>query len=72
MELKMFIAGHLVATLPVDAFRLHVPGYINHLCEEMQEDHDDLIDLSKEQPQFFIDTLPSRMNWHQQKPQQKN
>ena len=60
----MYISGELIATLPVNGSRLHLPGYIDELRDELKDDHDDIIDLSKEPPQFFLDTLPSSMNWY--------
>lgn len=62
MQLKMFIAGKLVDATEINAMKLHIPGYIHSLRMEMEETNEDIIDLSHEEPEFFIETVPSSMN----------
>jgi hypothetical protein len=58
----MFLHGVLVDAIPVNANRWNNPGYINHLKTELEDINEELLDLSKELPQFFIDEVPSRVN----------
>lgn len=62
MELKMFLGGQLVDTVNFPAHRLNQPGHIETLKMQMEEKNEDILDLSIEQPQFFIETVPSSMN----------
>jgi hypothetical protein len=63
MDLKMFVKGQLIDTRRINILQLNSsPGYIHSLKMEMEEEHEDIIDLSKEEPQFFIDHIPSSMN----------
>jgi len=62
MDLKMFIGNELIDTVNINATQLNKPGYVEFLKMEMEEKNEDIIDLSNEEPQFFIDTVPSSMN----------
>ncbi|MFL5738762.1 MAG: hypothetical protein ACJ75B_00985 [Flavisolibacter sp.] len=68
MLLSMFINGELVDAAQINQERIHLPGYIQFLKSELEEKNEDMIDLSQKEPQFFIDTLPSRMNETVKKP----
>jgi hypothetical protein len=63
MDLKMFLNGQLIDTKAIAILRLNSPGYIHLLKMEMEESNEDIIDLSNEEPQFFIDHVPSSMNY---------
>jgi hypothetical protein len=62
MDLKMFINEKLVDTEPIKIWKLNLPGYIRSLQMDMEERNEDIIDLSNEEPKFFIDRIPSTMN----------
>lgn len=58
----MFIGNKLIDEMKINAAQLNRPGYIQTLKMEMEDRNEDIIDLSKEEPQFFIDAVPSAMN----------
>ena len=58
----MFIGNELVDAVTINPSRLHMPGYIQSLRMEMEENNEDIIDLGNEEPKFYIDTVPSSMN----------
>jgi len=62
MDLKMFVNGQLIDARVINVLKLSSPGYLHILKMEMEEEHEDIIDLSNEEPQFFIDHIPSSMN----------
>jgi hypothetical protein len=62
MEFKMFLGETLVDVKKINALKLNSPGYIDSLRIEMEEKNEEVIDLSREEPKFCIDTLPSIMN----------
>jgi hypothetical protein len=65
MDLKMFLAGQLIDTVRMNTYQLNLPGYIQGLKMEMEERNEDILDLSDEEPTFFIETVPSSMNLKQ-------
>jgi hypothetical protein len=62
MDLKMFVKGKLIDERIINILRLNSPGYIHTLKMEMEEKNEDVLDLSAEEPEFFIDHVPSSMN----------
>ena len=62
MNLQMFLENKLVDSLPINGARLNQPGYIESLRLEMEEKNEEILDLSNQSPQFFIDSVPSSMN----------
>jgi hypothetical protein len=62
MDLKMFIGNDLIDFIKISTAQFNKPGYIQFLKMEMEDKHEDIIDLSNEEPQFFIDAVPSSMN----------
>lgn len=62
MDLKMFLGNRLIDAVKVHAHQLNKPGFIQGLKIEMEERNEDILDLSKEEPIFVIDTVPSSMN----------
>ena len=62
MNLKMFIGSELIDVIDINSACLSIPGYIQSLKMDMEEKHEDIIDLSNEEPKFFIDAVPSSMN----------
>lgn len=58
----MFLDNKLIDSMVINIARFNEPGYINGLRLEMEEKHEDVLDLSNEEPQFFIDSVPSSMN----------
>jgi len=65
MDLKMFLGNEPIDALKINADHLHKPGHIESLKLEMEEKNEDIIDLSSEEPKFFIETVPSSMNRNQ-------
>ena len=62
MNLEMFLENKLIDSFPINAYRFHQPGYIAGLRMEMEEKNEHILDLSDEDPEFFIDSVPSSMN----------
>lgn len=62
MDLKMFLGNKLVDTTKINIHLFNTPGYIEHLKIDMKDKNDDIIDLSNEEPRFFIEPVPSLMN----------
>lgn len=62
MNLKMYIGDKLIDMETINLSQLNAPGYIASIRAQMEENYEDIIDLSKEEPKFFIDEVPSRMN----------
>jgi hypothetical protein len=62
VDLKMFIGNRLVDEIKITLAQFNKPGYIQNLKMEMEERNEDIIDLSNEEPEFFIDAVPSVMN----------
>ena len=62
MDLVMFLGNEFIDSVRVNEHRFHSPGYIASLKIEMEDKNEDIIDLSEEEPQFFIETVPSIMN----------
>jgi hypothetical protein len=62
MKLKMFIAGVLVDSASVNILQLKNEDYILRLKSRMEDENADIIDLTDEEPSFYIDEVPSRMN----------
>lgn len=62
MQLKMFIGGELTGMAEINEQKFHLPGYIQSLRMELEELNEDIIDLSNEEPEFFIEPVPSAMN----------
>ena len=58
----MFLGEELVDSRRINALKLNTPGYISLLRIEMEEENESIIDLSNEEPQFFLDNVPSQMN----------
>ena len=58
----MFIGQNLIDSLPLNLSRMNHPGYIHYLKTELEEKNEDIIELSAEEPVFFIDSIPSRLN----------
>ena len=67
MELKMIVENICVDAAPINFVKLNSPGYIDNLKSELEENNRDIIDLSREKPQFCIDTLPSAMNFNKRR-----
>jgi hypothetical protein len=62
MELKMFIGKELIDTIRINPAKWNSPGYIDTLKMDMKEENEDIIDLSNDEPEFFIENVPSSMN----------
>jgi len=67
MKLDMFLDNKLIDSMVINIARFNEPGYINGLRLEMEEKHEDVLDLSNEEPQFFIDSVPSSMNGNERR-----
>jgi len=62
MDFKMFLNNKLIDSIKINAAQLNKPGHIEALRIEMEEKNEDIIDLSGEEPEFFIEAIPSSMN----------
>jgi len=58
----MFMAGELIDVVQIDLYKINSAGYINSLKIQLEENNAELIDLSEEEPQFFIEPVASAMN----------
>jgi hypothetical protein len=63
----MFLDNKLIDSMVINIARFNEPGYINGLRLEMEEKHEDVLDLSNEEPLFFIDSVPSSMNGNERR-----
>lgn len=59
MHLRMYINNELIDSVEIHASSI---GMINIIQDELEEKHSDIIDISRSEPTFFIDGIPSRMN----------
>lgn len=59
MELQMFLNGKLVDAVIINASHLRV---LHALQQKMEDKHSDMLDLSNEEPQFYIEGISSKMN----------
>ena len=62
MQLIMYIGDRQVDSIPVSINELQTTGYVEMLKGRLEEKNEDILDLTTQEPRFFIDTLPSRMN----------
>jgi hypothetical protein len=62
MQLIMYVDGKPMDSIPVSIDELQSIGHFEMLKIKLEEKNEDIINLSQHEPQFFIDTLPSRMN----------
>lgn len=62
MELKMFLKEKPIDVATINVFKLNLPGYINSLKEKLKDDREELLDLTEQKPQFFIDQVPLTLN----------
>ena len=62
MQLKMFIGEKLIDVAEINLNKVSSPGYIHSLKMQLEADNEEVLDLSEEQPQYFIDHVPSLMN----------
>lgn len=58
----MFIKGQLIDSKIINERLLSSPAYIYRLQMELEEEHGEIIDLSNEDPEFYIYHIPSSMN----------
>ena len=57
MHLHMYINDVLIDSVEINASLLNK---VNLLKQQLEEKHNDIIDLSNDEPEFYIDGLPSR------------
>ncbi len=62
MELKMVIGDRVVDSIAVNFSKMGKPGYLEGLRDKLIQKHLDIIDVSAEKPQYYIDNVPSGMN----------
>jgi hypothetical protein len=62
MKLAMFIGNKMIDSLPIDPERPVSAGYLGILKTSLEERNEEILDLSGEDPSFFIDNIPSSMN----------
>jgi hypothetical protein len=63
MELKMFIGDSLIDSIPVIFSKITQPGYLEQLREKLEEKHADRLASATEAAVFYIDHVPSSMNF---------
>jgi hypothetical protein len=62
MELKMFIGDILIDSIPISPTYLENRGRLYALQAQLEEKNEDILDLSRIEPSFLIDSVPSRIN----------
>jgi len=62
MYLKMYIGKELIENIPILTKDQYLNGHLQQLKQELEEKHEDIIDLSRQEPEYVIDGIPSRMN----------
>jgi hypothetical protein len=63
MELKMELDNHLIDSISVSLQKITIPGYLEGLKQEMEEKHADVIKDTTASPIFYVDHVPSSMNF---------
>jgi hypothetical protein len=63
MELKMFLNGSLLAIAPINSSITSLRGCVENIMLDLEEKYEDVIDASGEEPQYFLDNIPSSMNY---------
>ena len=58
----MFIGGVLIDTTSINAARINSPGYIQFLKNELEEKNEDILEAATDEPEYYVDNVPSRMN----------
>src|SRR5436305_15066602 len=61
MHLNMYINDVLIDSVEINVSLLNK---LNLLKQQLEEKHLDIIDLSNDEPEYYIDGLPSRVNLH--------
>lgn len=61
MYFKMFLNSQLIESVPILASKIN-SGYLESIRMDLEEKHEEIIDLSQEEPQYCIDNIPSAMN----------
>jgi len=56
MNLQLFVNDKLIASLPINDSSMTDPFYLPSLKKELEEQHKQLIEESKSQPVFSIDS----------------
>ena len=59
MHLNMYINDVLIDSIEINISLLNK---LNLLKQQLEEKHLDIIDLSNDEPEYYIDGLPSRVN----------
>jgi len=59
MELQMFLNGKLVDSVTINASHLRA---LRAVQQKMEDKHSEILDLSNEDPQFYIEGIASKMN----------
>jgi hypothetical protein len=63
MKLKMYIGDQLVASVPLQPGKIKKPGFIQDLVNNLKEQHQHEIKNHPKKVVFFIDNVPSSMNY---------
>ncbi|MBD0297699.1 MAG: hypothetical protein M3342_14250 [Bacteroidota bacterium] len=63
MDLMMFIDGNHISSITINPLRIKTPGYLTCLKQELLEQNSEIVEASTEEPQFFVDGVPSSMNF---------
>ena len=59
----MFIGNNLIDSIPVIFSKITQPGYLEQLREKLEEKHADLVAAGNGTLVFYIDHVPSSMNF---------
>ena len=62
MNLKMYLGNNLIDVVNFEKNIKISTGYIETIKMNLEEKHEDIIDLTEEEPVYFIDNVPSSMN----------
>ena len=62
----MFLKGHMIDSAVISSGNLNSPGHIESIKLDFEEKYEDIIEAAGEEPQYFLDNIPSRMNYIQQ------
>jgi hypothetical protein len=62
----MFIGNSLIDSIPVIFSKITQPGYLEQLKAKLEEKHAESLATGKETPVFYIDRVPSSMNFDTQ------
>jgi hypothetical protein len=64
MELKMFIRNKMIDSIGINPTELGIPSYLYKLQLRLEERNEEILEMSEEEPEFFMEGIPSKAGGH--------